>query len=182
MQITFRYFLNATYCPKVNWQSRLKNPSSILKTIENWELRRKDWGSRIKDCGLRDCQLTFAWYYIFIKFQSTAFLLQKKFIPNNMVLIQSKEIYFIISFTFAIFRLKDNKLLLLGRHVFAWPTSVLVIESAWKKQQWKMQQPNFTVCDDNFWNKMKLAYFWHFQKGHMSYYTLFFPKYVHTSS
>ena len=39
-----------------------------------------------------------------------------------------------------------------------------------------------TVCDDNFWNKMKLAYFWHFQKGHMSYYMLFFPKYVHTSS
>ena len=39
-----------------------------------------------------------------------------------------------------------------------------------------------TVCNDNFWNKMKLAYFWHFQKGHMSYYTLFFPKYVHTSS
>ena len=45
-----------------------------------------------------------------------------------------------------------------------------------------MQQPNFTVRNDNFWNKMKLAYFWHFQKGHMSYYMLFFPKYVHTSS
>ena len=84
---------------------------SILNTRNYWELRIeqegsgiKDWGSRIKDCGLKDCQLTFEWYYIFIKFQTTAFLLQKKFIPNNMVLIQSKEIHFIISFTFAISR------------------------------------------------------------------------------
>ena len=84
---------------------------SILNTRNYWELRIeqegsgiKDWGSRIKDCGLRDCQLTFEWYYIFNKFQSTAFLLQKKFTPNNMASIQSKEVYFITSFTFAIFR------------------------------------------------------------------------------
>ena len=84
---------------------------TILNTRNYWELRIKeegsgikDWESRIEDWGLKDCQLTFEWYYIFIKFQSTAFLLQKKFTPNNMVLIQSKEIYFIISFTFAISR------------------------------------------------------------------------------
>ena len=97
-------FCKCYLLPKVNWQSRLKNPSSILATIENWESRRKDWGSRIEDWGLKDCQLTFEWYYIFIKFQSTAFLLQKKFTPNNMASIQSKEVYFIISFTFVIFR------------------------------------------------------------------------------
>ena len=79
---------------------------SILNTRNYWELRIEEDGSGIKDRGLRIEGLsTYFWvYYIFIKFQSTAFLLQKKFTPNNMVLIQSKEMYFIISFSFPIFR------------------------------------------------------------------------------
>lgn len=79
---------------------------SILNTQNYWELRIEEERLGIKDWGLWIEGLsTYFWvYYIFIKFQSTAFLLQKKFTPNNMVSIQSKDIYFIISFTFAIFR------------------------------------------------------------------------------
>ena len=77
-----------------------------VSTQNYWELRIEEDRSGIKDRGLRIEGLsTYFWvYYIFIKFQSTAFLLQKKFTPNNMVLIQSKEMYFIISFSFPIFR------------------------------------------------------------------------------
>ena len=77
-----------------------------VSTQNYWELRIEEDRSGIKDRGLRIEGLsTYFWvYYIFIKFQSTAFLLQKKFTPNNMASIQSKEVYFITSFTFAIFR------------------------------------------------------------------------------
>ena len=79
---------------------------SILNTWNYWELRIEEEGLGIKAQGLWIEGLsTYFWvYYIFIKFQSTAFLLQKKITPNKMVSIQSKDIYFIISFTFVIFR------------------------------------------------------------------------------
>ena len=182
MQITFRYFVNATYCPKVNWQSRLKNPSSILKTIENWELRRKDWGSRIEDCGLRDCQLTFECTIYLSNFKALLSCYRK-----NLHLITwfrySQRIY--TSLYPLLLQFSERQ-----QSPPTWKTCfrmtnicVSYRECLEKNNSGKCNNLTWiTVCDDNFWNKMKLAYFWHFQKGHMSYYTLFFPKYVHTSS
>ena len=75
---------------------------SKLLRIENWGGQIRDQGSRIEDWGT--VNLLLSGTIIFIKFRSTAFLLQKKFTPNDMVSIQSKEMYFIISFSFPIFR------------------------------------------------------------------------------
>ena len=78
MQITFRYFLNATYCPKINWQSQLKKPSSILETIENWESRRKDQESRIGNQGSRIVD----WGTVNLLLSGTIYLSNFKALPS----------------------------------------------------------------------------------------------------
>ena len=74
---------------------------SKLLRIENWGGQIRDRGSRIEDWGTVNLLLSGTIYLS--NFEALP-MLQKKFTPNDMVSIQSKEMYFIISFSFPIFR------------------------------------------------------------------------------
>ena len=74
---------------------------SKLLRIENWGGQIRDQGSRIEDWGTVNLLLSGTIYLS--NFEALP-MLQKKFTPNDMVSIQSKEMYFIISFSFPIFR------------------------------------------------------------------------------
>ena len=159
---------------------------SKLSRIENRGGRIRNQGLRIKDQGLRIED----WKTVNLLLSGTIYLTNFKALPS----CYRKNLHLItwLRYSQRKYTLLHPLLLQFSERQQSPPTwktcfhmtniCVSYRECLEKKQQWKMQQPNFTVCDDNFWNKMKLAYFWHFQKGHMSYYMLFFPKYVHTSS
>ena len=137
MQITFRYFLNATYCPKINWQSQLKKPSSILETIENWESRRKDQESRTGNQGSRIED----WRTVNLLLSGTIYLSNFKPLPS----CYRKNLYLITWFWYSQrkYTLLHPLLLQFSERQQSPPTwktcfrmtniCVSLIESAWKK-------------------------------------------------